>query len=169
MEVLGVALRLRKDESVDANVADDDQDLLFATIRSPFTMLFAPFTTDAHDYFNNQYWAVSPFDVPGIGKVKFRISPSALHAPSKLNRDARLLTIAASGRATLRVEARQPYCPHWSSIATITLHDRANIDQEALRFSPFHSGRGIVPRGFVHALRKHAYPASQRGRALAAT
>ena len=62
-DVLGVALRLRENDSISPQCAPSDQDLLFATIVSPFTMPFAPFTTNAHDYLDNHYWAVSPFDV----------------------------------------------------------------------------------------------------------
>jgi len=39
-----------------------------------------------------------------------------------------------------------------------------NIDQAALRFSPFRTGRGIVPRGLIHASRIVPYPASQLAR-----
>ncbi|MBX3261737.1 MAG: hypothetical protein KF782_18785, partial [Labilithrix sp.] len=37
-------------------------------------------------------------------------------------------------------------------------------DPPGLRFDPFRAGRGIAPRGFVHALRRGAYGASQRAR-----
>ncbi len=40
----------------------------------------------------------------------------------------------------------------------------AKVDQAALHFSAFNDGKGIVPRGFVHAIRLAVYPASQEGR-----
>ncbi|MEO8183439.1 MAG: hypothetical protein ABI895_31785 [Deltaproteobacteria bacterium] len=39
-----------------------------------------------------------------------------------------------------------------------------DLDQEALRFDPFRAGRGVTPVGFVHALRRATYLASQRAR-----
>ncbi len=47
---------------------------------------------------------------------------------------------------------------------TITLAHRARVDDEALRFRPFRTGRGLKPRGFVHALRRGVYKVSQWSR-----
>src|SRR4051812_14290757 len=77
LDVLGVALRLRADRSVSTERCASDQDLLFATIRSPFTLLLAPFSTNSHDYLANRYWAVSPFEVGRGRHVKFRLSPAS--------------------------------------------------------------------------------------------
>jgi hypothetical protein len=46
-------------------------------------------------------------------------------------------------------------------VARIHLLEAVDVDQDLLRFSPFRAGRGIVPRGFVHALRRGAYTASR--------
>jgi hypothetical protein len=135
-DVLGIALRF-----------GDDQDLLFATIRSPFTMPFAPLATETRDFAANRYWAVSPFQVAGEGRLKFRLRP--------MTRD----------RTGWLLEARRVF--HWGyhPVAFITLLRLADeIDQEALRFDPYHDGRGITPSGLVHAIRPAAYAGSQRGR-----
>jgi len=168
-DVLGVALRLRENDSISPHCAVRDQDLLFATIVSPFTMPFAPFTTNAHDYLDNHYWAVSPFDVGHARHVKFRLSPSApdrqqQSRPSRVHRDAALFDAVSRGSISLRLEARHTFELEWRSLATVWLTAAADLDQEALRFSPFQTGRGIVPSGFVHALRRATYPASQGAR-----
>lgn len=168
-EVLGVALRLRENESISADRAATDQDLLFATIVSPFTMPLSPFTTNAHDYLANHYWAVSPFDVGDSRHVKFRLSPTApdrqqQSRPSRVHRDAALLEAVAKDSISLRLEARHTFELSWRCLATVRLRAPVDLDQEALRFSPFQTGRGVVPSGFVHALRRATYPASQAAR-----
>lgn len=79
-DVLGCALRFAG-ESEDA--ADGDQDLLFATIKRPWTMPFSPLTTKVRDYLANDYFAVSPFAIRDVlgepldTRVWFRLQASA--------------------------------------------------------------------------------------------
>jgi hypothetical protein len=153
LDVLGVALRF-----------DGAQDLLFATIRSPFTMPFAPLATDVHDYLANHYWAVSPFEVEGVGRIKFRLAPSPTHRSQEGHRDDRLRAAVTAGEARFTLSVRRVFRPRWEPIATIVIDRMASVDQEALRFDPFHDGRGIVPAGLVHAIRRAVYPASQDAR-----
>ena len=81
IDALGLAMRLGREPSVEAH--EGDQDLLFATIRRPWTTLLAPLTTEQHDFLANDYYAVSPFDVAirrGCGSrpsVTARASPRA--------------------------------------------------------------------------------------------
>lgn len=166
LEVLGIALRFRTKELDTAETLEEDQDLLFATIISPFTLTFSPFTTNGHDYLRNRYWAVSPFDVSGIGRLKFRLSPAKLPHPSDLPRHERLLRALNSERAVMHIEARRTFSTVWTKVAFLDLTRVANADQVALRFSPFLNGRGIVPRGLVHAVRRAVYKASQDARAM---
>jgi hypothetical protein len=49
-------------------------------------------------------------------------------------------------------------------LADVHLRSTLDLDQEALAFSPFHTGRGIHPRGFINHLRRLTYPASARAR-----
>lgn len=155
-DVLGVALRF-----------EDDQDLLFATIRSPVTMPFAPLATDTEDYLGNRYWAVSPFEVEGVGRMKFLLEPAA--GPSRRDgaggeRDQRLRDEVAAGDAGWQLSTRPVFTRTWHPIAHVGLDQVVDIDQAALRFDPFRAGRGIVPSGLVHAIRPAAYAGSQRAR-----
>lgn len=138
-DVLGCALRFGR-----------EQDLLFATIKRPWTTAFAPLTTDVDDYLGNLYYGVSPFSVNGIeGKLYLRLRPFRDDAFGGF-------VIEASRRP------RSAY----REVARITL-DRIEEDPgERLHFDPFRTGRGIEPRGFVHALRHGAYAASQTVRSL---
>jgi len=164
LEVLGVALRFASERVRDASPRDGDQDLLFATMVSPLTMPLAPFTTRSDDFLANHYWAVAPFAVAGIGRVKFRLAPLAPTLPSTLGRNAALLRDIAAGGVAFHIELRPTFRWPWRAIATLRLESESAVDQEALRFDPFRAGRGIVPVGFVHAIRRRTYAASQAAR-----
>ncbi|MBX3198210.1 MAG: hypothetical protein KF894_08705 [Labilithrix sp.] len=199
-DVLGCALRFGGE--VDDPAADGDQDLLLATIRRPWTMPLAPFTTKVHDYLENDYFAVSPFSVAAprspaarsrASLVYFRLRPcskepggvitvegpagplSALRASTPRSRRSRaeqrrrrFERAVASGSAifTLGVASR-PWGP-FSPLVRVQLVSVRLTDPPGLRFDPFRAGRGIEPHGFVHALRRGAYGASQRARGAAA-
>lgn len=164
LDVLGVALRFQRVASSSPVALASDQDLLFATIRSPFTMPFAAFTTNPHDFTANRYWAVSPFEVPGVGRVKFRLSPRSRGRSATVPREERLRSIVASEVSSWNLEVRRTFTPSWTPVARLFLERVAIIDQATLRFSPFNSGREIVPRGLVHAMRRATYAASQAAR-----
>jgi hypothetical protein len=161
-DALGFAMRLRRTDEPSAAAAPDDQDLLFATIRSPWTMLLAPLTTDVHDFLGNDYYAVSPFAIEGVAGLH-RLRLVAPGAGGSGARDARLARALQDGRAVFGLEVRSRG-GDWTSIAAVRLREAIAIDQGALRFSPFRNGRGVTPRGFVHALRHGAYAASQFAR-----
>jgi hypothetical protein len=163
-DVLGIALRFRRDQPItDHQPSPGDQDLLFATIRSPFTMVISPFTTDTSDFAANRYFAVSPFAILDGERVELRLRPAH---PMKLEgpRDYRLWEAVRMGRAAWWLEARRTLTRHWHTIVRVTLEAPLDVDQEALRFDPFRTGAGVVPVGLVHAIRRAVYPASQRGR-----
>ncbi|MDB4963179.1 MAG: hypothetical protein JWP01_3178 [Myxococcales bacterium] len=165
LDVLGIGLRIRpgRGPALDHQATRGDQDLLFATIRSPLTMFASPFTTDARDITGNQYWAVSPFLAEPIGRVKLRLRPVApVHARG--SRSARLRAAVDAGRAAWWLEARRTLTVGWHPVARIVLQREAAIDQAALRFDPFRTGLGIEPVGLVHAIRRAAYAASQQAR-----
>jgi hypothetical protein len=167
LDVLGFALRVRRGDggALDETAQIGDQDLLFATIRSPFTMLLSPLFTDATDFVTNRYWAVSPFAAVG-SRYELRLSP--LDPPERAQlpepRASRLLTAVAARRARWVLEARETWTLRWQSIARIELERQLTIDQTALRFDPFRTGLGVEPVGVVHAIRRAAYPASQAAR-----
>lgn len=176
LEVLGIALRFRPGGGppLDHRAALGDQDLLFATVPSPLLLLAAPLFTDAHDFVRSRYWATAPFVVHGHGRVELRLVPVALAAdaavadaaalPAAGSREARLRAAVAADRAAWWLEARRTLTADWHRIARIELEAPAAVDDDALRFDPFRAGAGVVPVGFVHAIRRAAYAASQHAR-----
>jgi hypothetical protein len=171
-DVLGCALRFTT-PPLTIEPKPGDQDLLLATIQRPWTMPLSPFSTRTHDFLANVYFGVSPFEVAPLGRVEWRVAPLA---PSPAGADRReRLGLAALSRARLSLELapytgpwRRPDPARFARVAVIELTSELALDQEALRFDPFRSGRGLEPVGFVHALRRATYAASQRGRPRAA-
>jgi hypothetical protein len=160
-DALGCAVRFRASAKPSAEPECDDQDLLFATIRTPLTTPLGPVGTHVHDFLANTYFATAPFDVLGFGRVKWRLVPER-RGSRQGDRGGRLTAVVARGKATLRLEMRRTLRRGWVPVARIRLEHEVQVDQDRLRFSPFRDGRGIRPRGFVHALRHGAYRASQR-------
>lgn len=163
-DVLGVAVRFRWLEPALAV----QQDLLLATIRSPWTMPLAPLATNFRSFLWNHYHAVSPFDALGVGRVKLRLRSPRLRNATGGSRAHHLERAAAEGQATFELQFRRLERPllqrRWEAAARLTLEGALDTDQAALRFSPFRAGAGLRPVGFVHSLRLGAYAASQAAR-----
>jgi hypothetical protein len=159
-DALGCAIRFRYRPLESAEPDPGDQDLLLATVRTPLATPLGAAGTDAHDFLSNVYFGTASFDVPGLGRAKWRAVPdqASVHGT---NRTERLLDGVAQGDAELRLEVRRRFKMRWIPVARVHLERVVEIDQDQLRFSPFRSGRGILPRGFVHALRRGAYRVSQ--------
>lgn len=165
-DVLGCAVRFGDV----APLEDGDQDLLFATIKRPWTMPFSPFSTRVSDWLANDYFAVAPFEVEGA-RVYFRLRPAKRGAPDvgrgergAENRRRSLARAIAEGAASFHLEiGRGPRGP-FEPLADIHLTTLWSVDPPEIHFDPFLAGRSIVPRGFVHALRRGVYAASQRAR-----
>lgn len=161
---LGLAMRFRTEDEVDPLPASGDQDLLFATVRSPWTTVLAVLTTNVHDFLANDYYAVSPFQVQGYGRLKFRMVSSRPQTGGN-SRVERLESALRGMGALFTLEAKhlggkyQPLCK-------VRLSHEVRLDQRELRFDPFKNGRGITPVGLVHKLRKGAYAGSQKIRRL---
>lgn len=166
-DVLGVAVRFRDTRDVTPDAAPADQDLLFATFRTIWQLPIAPLTTDVHDFLANEYHAVLPFDVAGSGRVKWRLVPPRTPASGEDRRE-RLERAVAAGLANLRLEVRPIRLgARWVAVAEIALRERVLLDEQALRFTPFRTGRGIVPSGLIQAARAATYMGSQVGRSIA--
>jgi hypothetical protein len=168
-DVLGCALRFSRLPLGEA-AREGDQDLLLATIQRPWTMPLAPLATSQRDFLSNVYYAVSPFELsgmPALGRIDLRLVPE--HAAGVAgDRKHRLEGAVANGTARLRLEVasyngplRRPDARAFQCVALLTLQSWLDLDQEALRFDPFRTGRGLVPVGFVHALRGATYASSQ--------
>jgi hypothetical protein len=167
LDVLGFALRIRRGDgpALDELAHAGDQDLLFATIRSPFTMLLSPLFTDATDFVHNRYWAVSPFATLGA-HYELRLSP--INPPPRLprpeTRSSRLRAAVGAKRAAWSLEVRRTWTLRWHPIARIDLERQVAIDQAALQFDPYRTGLDLQPVGVVHSIRRAVYPASRAGR-----
>jgi hypothetical protein len=138
-DVLGCAIRIA-----------GEQDLLFATIKRPWTTPFAPLTTDVDDYLANLYYGVSPFTLAGVDR-RFYL---------------RLRPFVDGGFGGFVLEASYRPRTAYREVARMTMERVAEGAGERLRFDPFRTGRGIEPCGFIHALRRGAYAASQATRTL---
>jgi hypothetical protein len=164
-EVLGLGLRIGRRPIASVSPSDGDQDVLFATIVSPLTMPIAALSTRSDDFLANRYWGVAPFEVEGIGRVKLRLSPTmGASEPHAGRRREKLAHAIALGRARFSLDVRHTLHTQWEPLAILELDALCDLDQEALRFDPFRTGRGIVPVGFVHAIRKYVYAAGQAAR-----
>jgi hypothetical protein len=162
-DALGVSIRFRSDTSATPEPAPGDQDLLFASFPSLWLLPIAALMTNQHNFLANDYFAMAPFDIEGLGRVKLRLR--ARRVPAVGDRQTSLERATAAGIAVFELEARRlGLRSRYERIATIRLLSRAFVDQEALRLSPFRSGRGIVPRGFVQAARIGTYALSQLAR-----
>lgn len=163
-DVLGIALRFSHVSVDTARPHAGDQDLLFATILSPLAMPLAPLMTHSHDFFANRYYAVAPFELVDRRRVKFRLT--ALEHPAHVgSRGQQLRSAVAVGAARFELAARATLTRRWHPVAHVALEADFELDQDELRFDPFRDGAEIVPVGFVHAIRRRAYAASQAVRA----
>jgi hypothetical protein len=165
-DVLGCALRFTRGP-IGVEPQAGDQDLLLATIQRPWTMAFAPLTTRQHDFLSNTYYGVSPFDVPPLGRIEWRLStPGASYGG--LDRAARLARSIDAGAARARLEwcaypgaLVRPRAAAFEPLIELRIARLVDVDQRRLRFDPFRAGRGVTPVGFVHAMRRAAYWTSQ--------
>jgi hypothetical protein len=167
IDVLGCSIRMTHKPADSPVPSDGDQDLIFATMRFPFTIPFAPFSTNQHDFLGNYYYAVSPFQIPGPALVKFRLRPLASHQEQKPgNRKAILFEALNSDQLNFSIDVLEMKnrSEGWKSVAELKLLQQVEMDQYKLHFFPFRTGRGIRPRGFVHYLRIGAYRLSQSAR-----
>ncbi len=182
IDVLGCALRFTH-EPLGSEPKPGDQDLLLATIQRPWTMPFAPWTTRDHDFLDNAYFGVSPFEVAPLGRIEWRLSvqptssasttsPKApLGANGSSSRRQKLEAAIAAGTGVLLLEwspypgpLKRPISAHFEPLLRIQLTGLVELDQRGLRFDPFRDGRGLQPVGFVHSMRRAAYWTSQRAR-----
>jgi hypothetical protein len=153
-DVLGLALRFGPEEN--------PQDLLFVTTNRVFKLPFNILTSHHQDFMKNQFFSITPFDYMGE-RVKFRVSP--LSEGVGVNRREKLNYLIGRGEAKLRLEVCRD--DKWKECGQIQILQENSLEQNALEFSPFHSGLGIKPLGFVNYLRLRSYKMSQAGRRLA--
>lgn len=167
-DILGAAVRFTRELPLVAQARPGDQDLLFSSMRHMWTLAPAAlFTTRVHDYLENDYFGIAPFQVQGVGRLKLRLTSSREGPVLHGSRVERLQLAMSMGTAVLTFEAQSldSGAPHtWTPLADLFLREEVTLDPEVLRFSPFRDGLGITPRGFLHNMRRSAYPESQEGR-----
>jgi len=160
-DLLGCAIRFTTPESV-LDPRREDQDLVLATLRLPWTLPPAFLATDAKDFLGNDYYGASPFRVSGLGNVKVRLHPNAT-SPEGGNRVERLLRAVDDGDVRLTLEFKRHLMPSaWKPLVELRVQRRFDVEPDRLRFEPFRAGRGLRPVGFVQAMRKPAYRISRR-------
>jgi hypothetical protein len=168
-DILGMALRFNPSPGADSAPGAQSQDLLLLSIPHLWQLPIGPLLTKPRDFLANDYHALLPFRVDNLGVVKFRIVPGvdAASGNEGMDRLERLEDAVSRGAAVLHLQVKSEESgAEWRPLATVALRERVDIDQEDLRFTPFHEGAGIEPVGFFQGVRWAAYPASQLGRAL---
>jgi hypothetical protein len=160
IDVLGIAIRFSKSEIITESALTDDQDLLFATVTNPWLTAVSPLMTHYHDFLKNDYYAVSPFAF-GQHTLYFRLKPLPHAEAEAETRNERLSLAVLNGDAgfEIQVQSREK---DWVTVAQVRLTSVIQLNQNILKFSPFQTGLGIRPKGFVHSLRVGAYYFSQK-------
>lgn len=156
-DILGFALRV-----VHRDGYTRDQDLLFGTFDSFFTLGRAVKQTRPGDYLANRYSSVAPWWIEGQGATVLQLVPrgdGAGHSDGVGDggRDARLDAEIAAGRARFDLIAGH------RTLAQVTLRAR-RPDDPGFRMSPWRTGRGVWPIGFRNGLRAIVYPINQLAR-----
>ena len=166
-EMLGCAMRLRGPRTLTPEVDPQDQDILFATARAPWAVPLAMLTTAHHDYLQNVYYTIGRMEDAELGRLELRLVPLPIVAPAGAQRGARLRSAMEAGHARLRLELRRlgGMRGSWQPLCEVRLRGPLNMDTRALKFSPYQNGQGLVPRGFLHAMRESIYAAAQAPRA----
>lgn len=160
-DLFGCAVRFRSDVVASPEPRPGDQDLLFTTLRSLWTLPIAALATDHDDFLANDYYGVSPFELEGVGIVYVRLEAEPVESTG-VDAEARLDDAVRRGAAALHLEiAREPR-GHYERVARIVVEGRSTLDGEAVRFHPAVAGRGIRARGAVQRLRMAPYAVSQR-------
>jgi hypothetical protein len=80
--------------------------------------------------------------------------------------DGRRTMVAARGDGPGRFQVLRPVGGWWEPVGAVVVGEpRPDAEDAALDMDPWHIAAGIVPLGFLSALRRSAYAASRRGRA----
>jgi hypothetical protein len=160
-DLLGFAIRFRTDPAGPEPLAGE-QDLFLVTASRLWSLPLDAVRTDQSDYLRNTFHGLAPFEIDRVADMRVRLVP--LHANGVgIDRDDRLRNAVAQGLAKFRLEVAPADDPgRVEPIVEIDLVEALAIDEHALRFSPFRTGLGLRPQGFIHFLRPATYG---RGRA----
>jgi hypothetical protein len=158
-DLLGVSLRLGADLE-----NGPVQDLLLASFPRVPLLTIAPLLTDHHDFLNNDYYALTPFEFRGQA-IKLRLRSDGVRRDGQgISRADKLRSAVAAGRATLILESKS-VGGDWEELARVRLKAELDLEQEALCFTPFNASH-LRPVGFINYLRLHSYHLAQAARQL---
>jgi hypothetical protein len=166
-DIVGLALRLRKDAAAAPEVGD--QDLLLASFESFATAGKDKRATRIDDYLANEYDTVSPWRVDGLGVVRLRATPPA--PPNGTRPGTRTEKLAADIEAgtaelTLGTHPNDGNPGPVSPIARIKLTAVSDLEARRLRERLGRDGRGLTAVGFRNGIRRVVYPVSQAARTI---
>jgi hypothetical protein len=146
-EFLGLALRV-----------GDAQDLLLASSSPSPLARMVPLP--ARSFFGTTLSSLLPFDAGG--RVVF--AGAVVHgAPT--GDDDQLTELANSPEPVTGTLALAELGGRWHPVGTLEVGERLpDAEARALRFDPWRCDGGLVPHGWINALRGPAYRGSRRGR-----
>jgi hypothetical protein len=161
---LGLGMRFHGQPGPCSANARGGQDLFFVSFHSFGAIAHDIKATNPNDYLANTYWAITPYEVKGLGRVSLRITASGAGAPGSA-RDERLEDAVRAGTASLRLEMAPWGTNDYQPLAEVRLDSRVELEDE-LRLTPHAAGRGLRPIGFLQGLRVFPYAASHLARRL---
>jgi hypothetical protein len=161
---LGLGVRFQGQPGPCPTNAPGGQDLFLVSFQS-FALIAQDIkATNPNDYLANTYWAITPYEVEGLGRVSLRITASGAGGRGAA-RDERLEDAVRAGVARLRLEMAPWRTNDYQPLAELHLDSRVELEDE-LRLTPRASGSGLRPIGFLQGLRVAPYAASHLARRL---
>ncbi|HYO71519.1 MAG TPA: hypothetical protein VEU33_36110 [Archangium sp.] len=161
---LGLGIRFHGQPEPCSTNARGGQDLFLVSFHSFGAMAHDIKATNPNDYLANTYWAITPYEVKGFGRVSLRITASGAGAPGS-SRAGRLEDAVHAGAASLRLEMAPWGTNDYQPLADVRLDSRVELEDE-LRLTPYAAGCGLRPTGFLQGLRVFPYAASHLARRL---
>lgn len=162
---LGLGVRFHGQPGPCRTNAPGGQDLFLVSFQSFGVMAQDIKATDCNDYLANTYWAITPYEVEGLGRVSLRITASGGAGAVGAERDERLEDAVRAGAASLRLEMAPWGTTDYQPLAELRLGRRVELEDE-LRLTPRAAGGGLRPTGFLQGLRVAPYAASHLARRL---
>ncbi|HYO53180.1 hypothetical protein [Archangium sp.] len=164
MDSLGLGLRFHCQPGPCSPESRGCQDLFLVSFRSFGVMARDIKASNPCDYLANTYWAITPYEVKGLGRVSLRITPFGAGGPAEA-RDERLEDAVREGVARLQLEMAPLGTDEYRPLAEIHIEERVELE-DALHLTPRASGSGLRPVGFLQGLRVAPYAASHLARRL---
>ena len=161
---LGLGVRFHGQPGPCSTNAPGGQDLFLVSFHSFGAMAQDIKATHCDDYLANTYWAITPYEVKGLGQVSLRITASGAGGVGE-ERGERLEDAVRAGAASLRLEMAPWGTNDYQPLAEVRLDSRVELEDE-LRLTPHAAGRGLRPIGFLQGLRVFPYAASHLARRL---